>query len=66
MNPAMTDRAALPVHSTRSSVTGQGILLNGATSVAGEGGPGAQLTWMPEMARLMTRRWISEVPSKMV
>jgi hypothetical protein len=24
------------------------------------------LTWTPEIAREMTRRWISEVPSKMV
>jgi hypothetical protein len=24
------------------------------------------LMWMPEMARLMTSRWISEVPSKIV
>jgi hypothetical protein len=24
------------------------------------------LIWTPEMARLMIRRWISEVPSKMV
>jgi hypothetical protein len=24
------------------------------------------LTWTPEIARLMTRRWISEVPSKIV
>ena len=27
---------------------------------------GTQLMWMPEMARLMTSRWTSEVPSKMV
>ncbi len=26
----------------------------------------AQLMWIPEIARLMTRRWISEVPSKIV
>jgi hypothetical protein len=25
-----------------------------------------QLMWMPEMLRAMTRRWISEVPSKIV
>ena len=24
------------------------------------------LMWTPEMARLMTRRWISDVPSKIV
>jgi len=42
----------------------------------GTGGEGGSLTdgsltdgylmWTPEMARLMTSRWISEVPSKMV
>jgi hypothetical protein len=25
-----------------------------------------QLMWIPEIARLITSRWISEVPSKMV
>jgi uncharacterized protein YgiB involved in biofilm formation len=30
------------------------------------GDQGAQGMWMPEMARAMMSRWISEVPSKMV
>jgi hypothetical protein len=28
--------------------------------------PVNQLMWIPEIAREITRRWISEVPSKMV
>ena len=71
MNPAMTDRAALPVHSTKSSVTGQETTCRAwrrrrtAADVLA-GSPVSYLMWTPEMARLITSRWISDVPSKIV
>jgi len=37
-----------------------------AGRAADAAGEARYLIWTPEIARLMTRRWISEVPSKIV
>src|SRR6185437_7167203 len=46
---------------------GPGPSLTGLTRLGRPGRADAERywMWMPEMARLMTSRWISEVPSKM-
>ena len=79
ITPAMTERAALPVHRKSTwAVTGGApvgsAIGTGRTLRCRRGGPSPRPTararayrmWMPETARAMIRRWISEVPSKMV
>ncbi len=43
-----------------------GDLVVGLVAVEGQVGHGGQRIGAPEMARAITSRWISEVPSKMV
>jgi hypothetical protein len=67
-SPAVAGKGAPAVAGGWEGAGVAGAARSGATSCArvARVGQTYYLIRMPEMARAMTRRWISEVPSKMV